>query len=31
MFYGQGAGGKATASAVISDVIEIARNIRSHK
>ena len=27
MFYGQGAGGKATASAVIGDVIEIARNI----
>jgi homoserine dehydrogenase len=27
MFYGQGAGGKATASAVMSDVIEIARII----
>jgi len=27
MFYGQGAGGKATASAVMGDVIEIARNI----
>ncbi|MCL1811325.1 MAG: homoserine dehydrogenase [Methanomassiliicoccaceae archaeon] len=27
MFYGQGAGGRATSSAVMSDVIEIARNI----
>ena len=27
MFYGQGAGGKATASAVMSDVIEIARSM----
>ena len=27
MFYGQGAGGKATASAVMGDVIEIARNM----
>jgi homoserine dehydrogenase len=27
MFYGQGAGGKATASAVMGDVIEIARSI----
>jgi len=27
MFYGQGAGGKATSSAVMGDVIEIARNI----
>jgi len=27
MFYGQGAGGRATASAVIGDVIEISRNI----
>ncbi|MCL2296014.1 MAG: homoserine dehydrogenase [Methanomassiliicoccaceae archaeon] len=27
MFYGQGAGGRATASAVMSDVIEIARTI----
>jgi homoserine dehydrogenase len=27
MFYGQGAGGKATASAIIGDVIEIAKNI----
>jgi homoserine dehydrogenase len=27
MFYGPGAGGKATASAVVSDIIEIARNM----
>jgi homoserine dehydrogenase len=34
MFYGHGAGGKATASAVMSDVIEIARSIvasRAHE
>ena len=31
MFYGQGAGGKATASAVMSDVIEIARHIAAHR
>jgi homoserine dehydrogenase len=34
MFYGHGAGGKATSSAVMSDVIEIARNIvasRTHE
>ena len=31
MFYGQGAGGKATASAVMSDVIEIARFIAAHR
>ena len=30
MLYGQGAGGKATASAVMGDVIEIARNTVSH-
>jgi homoserine dehydrogenase len=29
MFYGQGAGMRPTASAVVSDVIEIARNLRS--
>ena len=31
MFYGQGAGGKATASAVMSDVIEIARMMAAHR
>ncbi|MCL2712417.1 MAG: homoserine dehydrogenase [Methanomassiliicoccaceae archaeon] len=30
-FYGPGAGGRATASAVMSDVIEIARSIVSHR
>jgi len=31
MFYGPGAGGRATASAVVSDVIELARKIVAHK
>jgi homoserine dehydrogenase len=30
MFYGPGAGGRATASAVMSDVIELARGIVAH-
>lgn len=30
LFYGQGAGSLPTGSAVVSDLIEIARNIRSH-
>ena len=30
MFYGQGAGGMPTASAVVADVIEAARNLRRH-
>jgi len=31
MFYGPGAGGKATASAVMSDVIEIAKKLTAHR